>query len=171
MLRSLRRYWWVGLGLVALVAGGLVLFFWRSAGSDRALPPARARVYQDFDTCLLTGATGLADERSAAVWNGIRDATTPIRVRASYLSVAGPDTVANALPYARSLVARKCRVIVAVGSVEVTAVRKLALDYGDIRFLVVGAGDGGGNVSVVGTGEARVVRRAVAKAVSRLVLQ
>ena len=62
---------------VAVVAGG------------RALPPARARVYESVDACLLTGARGLSDPAAAQDWAGMEAASRATSARVSYLAVTG----------------------------------------------------------------------------------
>jgi hypothetical protein len=127
----------------------------------RQLPPPRARVYRDVSVCLLTGSTGLADPLATAVWSGMEDASTATLIRVSYVAVAGPDTVANALPYAASLVQRRCTIIVAVGAAEVSATAQQAGQQVGIRFVLVGDGSASSNVSAVTDKQPERVRVAV----------
>jgi basic membrane lipoprotein Med (substrate-binding protein (PBP1-ABC) superfamily) len=133
----------------------------------RQLPPSRAREYRDLDACLLTGPTGIDEQRTAAVWSGMQDASQATQARVSYVPVTGPETAANAGPFAQTLIQRRCQVIVAVGDVEVGAVASVAREHGDIRFVLVGGGTGGGNVSVVPLAAQQGFRPAVANAVTR----
>ena len=138
---------WVLLGLCAAVAGvgvGLAAsdapLPWSSGG--QAAPPVRARVYENVDACLLTGARGLADPTAAQVWAGMEDASKATSARVSYLSVTGPDTAAEATPYAGSLLVQGCKVVVASGAAERAAALAEASRFGSVRFIVAGAATG-----------------------------
>jgi hypothetical protein len=114
---------------------------WSPGG--RALPPARARVYENVDACLLTGARGLADPAAAQVWAGMEDASRATSARVSYLAVTGPATEAAAEPFAGSLLVRGCKVVVASGTPERAAALAEASRFGSVRFVVAGAAAGG----------------------------
>jgi basic membrane lipoprotein Med (substrate-binding protein (PBP1-ABC) superfamily) len=162
------RVWWIAgaaLAVVAVVTTLIVVLGHRG----RQLPPPRARQYRSVDACLLTGAGGLADPQAAAVWAGMQDASLKTLARVSYLPVVGPDTVADALPFAQSLIQRHCAVIVAVGQVEVGALAKEAPKHTDIRFVLIGGTAGGSNVSVVPAEPRERVRPAVAEVMTRAV--
>ena len=166
-LRS-RRVWWVaGSALVAVAVAVTVVLVLGHSG--RRLPPARAREYRSVDVCLLTGPAGIMEEQTAAVWSGMQDASLATLVRVSYLPVVGPETAANAQPFAESLIQRRCQVIVAVGEVEVGAVTAEAPKHGDVRFVLVGGRAGGGNVSVVPLDSAQRIRPAVKDAVTHAI--
>jgi hypothetical protein len=139
---------WVLLGLCTAVAGvgvGLAVsgrpLPW-SPGADRVLPPARARVYESVDACLLTGARGLADPAAAQAWAGMEDASRATSARVSFLAVTGPATVAAAEPFAGSLLVQGCKVIVASGAAERAAVLAEAGQFGSVRFVVTGPAAG-----------------------------
>ena len=87
---------------------------WSPSGG-RVLPPTRARVYENVDACLLTGAQGLADPTAAQAWAGMEAASQATSARVSYLAVTGPATLAAAEPFAGSLLVQGCKVIVASG--------------------------------------------------------
>jgi hypothetical protein len=138
---------WVLLGLCTAVAGvgvGLAVSGapqpWSSGG--RALPPARARVYEDVDACLLTGSKGLADPSAAQAWAGMEDASLATSARVSYLAVTGPATVAQAEPFAGSLLVGGCKVVVASGAAERSAALAEAARFSSVRFVVTGAAAG-----------------------------
>jgi hypothetical protein len=138
---------WVLLGLCAAVAGvgiGLALsgapLPWSAGG--RALPPARARAYENVDACLLTGAKGLADPAAAQAWAGMEDASRSTTARVSYLAVTGPATEASAAPYVGSLLVRGCNVVVASGTAERAAALAQAGQFSSVRFVVTGAAAG-----------------------------
>jgi hypothetical protein len=139
---------WLLLGLCTVVAGiGIGLAFsgaplpW-SAGGGRVLPPARARVYENVDACLLTGSGGLADPTAAQVWAGMEDASRSTTARVSYLAVTGPPTEAQAEPYVGSLLVSGCKVVVASGAAERAAALTDAGKFNAVRFVVAGAAVG-----------------------------
>ncbi len=131
---------------IGLVVSGTPLP-WSSGG--RALPPVRARVYENVDACLLTSAAGLADPAAAQEWAGLEDASRATSARVSYLAVTGPATEANAAPFVGSLLVRDCRVIVAAGGPERAAVLADAARFPGTRFVVTGAAAGPSNVSAL----------------------
>jgi hypothetical protein len=138
---------WVLLGLGTVVAGvgiGLAVsggpLPWSSSGG-RVLP-ARARVYESVDACLLTGPAGLADPVASQVWAGMQDASKATSARVSYLAVTGPATQAQAAPFAGTLLVRGCKVVVASGTAERAAVLADAARFGSVRFVVEGAAPG-----------------------------
>ena len=125
----------VGTGVGLAVAGGPLPW----SGGGRALPPPRARVYENVDACLLTGARGIADPAAAQAWAGMRDASRATSARVSYLAVTGPATAAQAGPFAGSLLVGGCKVVVASGAAERAAVLAEAGRFGSVRFVVAGA--------------------------------
>ena len=139
---------WVLVAMCLVIAGvavGLVVsgapLPW-SHGGQVALPPARARVYEDVNACLLTGAQGLADPVAAQAWAGMEDASKATSARVSYLAVTGPETEAGAVPFAGTLLVRGCKVIVASGTAERAAALAEAKQYGSVRFVVDGVAAG-----------------------------
>jgi len=139
---------WVLLGLCTAVAGvgiGLAVsdgpLPW-SPGGGRVLPPARARVYESVDACLLTGPQGLYDPAAAQAWAGLEAASRATSARVSYLAVTGPATVAAAEPFAGSLLVQGCKVIVASGTAERAAALAEAGRFGSVRFVVTGSAVG-----------------------------
>ena len=142
---------WVLLALCVAVAGvgvGLAVsgapLPWSPGG--RALPPPRARVYENVDACLLTGARGLADPTAAQVWAGMEDASRATSARVSYLAVTGPATQAQAQaePFAGSLLVSGCEVVVAAGTAERAAALAEAARFSSVRFVVTGPAAGSG---------------------------
>jgi len=146
---------WLMFGLCTAVAGvgvGLAVsgapLPWSAGG--RVPPPARARVYESVDACLLTGARGLADPAAAQAWAGMEAASRATTARVSYLAVTGPATEAEAEPYAGTLLVRGCKVVVASGAAERAAVLAEAGRFGSVRFVVAGAAAGiGPNVTAL----------------------
>lgn len=133
---------WTLLALCVAVAGagvGLTVSGAPWAAGGRALPPPRARVYENVDACLLTGARGLADPAAAQAWAGLQDASKATSARVSYLAVTGPATQAQAEPYAGSLLVGGCKVVVAAGVPERAALLAEAPRFSAVRFVVTGA--------------------------------
>jgi hypothetical protein len=138
---------WVLLALCVAVAGvgiGLAVsgapLPWSPAG--QALPTPRARVYENVDACLLTGASGLSDPVAAQEWAGMEDASKATSARVSYLAVTGPATVAQAEPFAGSLLVSGCKVVVAAGAAPRAAALAEAGRFGSVRFVVTGPAAG-----------------------------
>ena len=155
-----RPRWWLAAAGVAAVAGlGLGLWF---GTRGRYIPPARARLYSASSACLLTGPRGLADRQVAPVWAGMEDASLVTRTKVSYLAVAGPGTLGDAMPYLGSLVVRHCDVIIAVGQPQTAAVNADSSRFPATRFVAVGSGAPRRNVTVVPAGSSGMVRSRVA---------
>jgi hypothetical protein len=127
-----------GVGVSLVVSGGRLP--WSASG--RSVPPPRARAYESVDACLLTGANGLADPTAAQAWAGMEDASRATSARVSYLAVTGPATVAQAEPFAGSLLVSGCKVIVAAGAAERSAALAEAGRFGSVRFVVTGSAAG-----------------------------
>jgi hypothetical protein len=161
----MRRYWWLLVSALAGAAGlGVFLALWLGDGGQY-VPPVRARVYSAFSACLLTGPRGLADPQAMPVWAGLQDASLATRAKVTYLTVAGPATVGNAVPYLGSLVARHCDVIVAVGTTQTAAVRADSGRFRGVRFVEIGSAMARPNVTVVPARPAAAVRSRVASVV------
>jgi basic membrane lipoprotein Med (substrate-binding protein (PBP1-ABC) superfamily) len=141
-----RRWWWLGLAAAALLVA--VLLVWALWPTHTEQQP-RARQYLAFTACLLTDSQGVAGAEAAPVWAGMQDASLATRAKVQYLSVSGPQTVENALPFLSSLAQGRCDLVFAVGAVPVGAVRQGASTFPNIRFVVVGGGAQGSNVSKV----------------------
>lgn len=167
-----RRGAWAG-GAVLLAACALVAVRLSGGEEEPGPPDARARQYQDFDACLLTGEDGItAGTPAAPVWQGMERASGDTRVRVTHVPVMGEQTAANALPHLNGLIQRDCEVVLATGPAQTATVRKAADSHPRVRFVVVGsaAGDRGatpGNLTVVAPGDglsgevADVLRRTV----------
>lgn len=134
-----------GTVVAGIAAGVLVAVF----SGGQSAPPARARVYANVDACLLTGASGVSDPAVAPVWAGMEDASLSTHARVSYLAVTGPATEANALPFLGSLLVRGCKVIVAAGGPERSAVLVDARHFPATRFVVFGAVTAPSNVTAL----------------------
>lgn len=145
------RWVWLTLGgaVAAGVAVGLVVSGAGSPSGGRSLPPVRARVYENVDACLLTGARGLADPVAAQAWAGMEDASRATTARVSYLAATGPATEAGAAPFVGSLLVSGCRVIVASGGAQRAAVLADAVRFPRTRFVVAGAAVAPANVTAL----------------------
>jgi hypothetical protein len=159
------RWWFMGVGVV-IVGVVLLVVLWPSAPA-RTLPPTRARQYTAFDACLLTGSQGLADPAVRPVWAGMQDASLATKAKVSYLAVAGPQTTGNAVPYANTLLQRRCSLVIGVGQPQVDAVTSTARSHPKNRFAVVG-GNGSANVTALPTGSANAMRSAIATMIKDL---
>jgi hypothetical protein len=164
---ALRR-WWAARGAagrrLVLGAGALVvalaagLAVWLSVGVGGPAP--RARQYQAYTACLLTGPRGLADPSAARVWAGMEDASAATLAKVQNLPVASGSSEADAQPYLASLLLRHCNLVAAVGAPQIAAVAVLAPHYLSVRFVVVDGRVAGRNVTGLG-GPASGVRTAV----------
>lgn len=157
----LRRYWWAVTAGVVVVGVGLGVYLARAEASHRVLPPSRARVYTSFDACLLTDSAGIGSAQAAPVWSGMQAASLRTSGKVSFLSVYGPDTQANAVPYVNTLVQRRCNLVIAVGASQVAASRERASAYPNVHFVVVDRGFSAGNVTAVAPGKDSDVSSAV----------
>ena len=139
---------WLAMGgavVIGVVAGLLIS---GSLGS-RSLPSVRARVYANYDLCLLAGPGGVSAAPDSLAWAGLEDASRVTSARVSYLAVTGPGTEAGALPVLGSLLVRGCRVIVATGGPERAAVLADAPRFARVRFVVTGPASGPANLTAV----------------------
>jgi hypothetical protein len=156
----------VGVVLVAALVVGVVLF---GGGNRPPIPNARARVYEDFDACLLTGKDGIAaGTQGSAAWKGMQAASQRTHVRVSYAPVTGRQSAAAARPFLNSLFQRSCDVVVASGAPEVRAAVEGAGAHSHVRFVLVGQEEKAArNVVYVrpGAGLAAKVKDAVTRAV------
>jgi hypothetical protein len=140
-----RRWWfWAGAAAVLVVAGLVTWLAWPSAPE-----PPRARPYLEYTACLLTDGQGTAGPAAKPVWDGMEEASLATHAKVQFQQVVGEATVGNALPYLSGLVQRRCSVVFAVGQAQVGAVGTVAGRYPDIRFVVVGGGTPGKNVTVL----------------------
>jgi len=146
------RWRWMLAGGLVLVAAGVVVaaLVWPSsapAGPHR--PPLRARSYNAFTVCLLTGPQGIAGASARPVWAGVEAASNETSDQAQYLAATGsPETVDSVTPFVDSLVQQQCGVIVAVGPLEVLAAQSAAAQNKSTTFILVGGGSTESNVRV-----------------------
>jgi hypothetical protein len=146
----------IALSAVLAIAVGLGVWgLWPST------PAPRARQYLAFTACLLTDERGLAGEQAVPVWAGMQDASLASRAKVQFLPATGATTAAGVSPYLASLVQRHCDLIVAVGTPQVAAVSADAARYPDARFVAVGGGASGANVTTVGDTSPAGVRNRV----------
>ncbi len=133
MVRRMRWRTGAVLGVAVLVLGVVLWLVW----PEPARQP-RERHYRSVTACLLTDDQGLRGAVAAAAWAGMQEASVADLTRVQYLSVAGPQTAADALAYFNSLGLQKCAVIVAVGEAPVAAMSQGADRFPDARLVAVG---------------------------------
>src|SRR5690606_21811689 len=98
----------------------------------------RARIYREFDICVLMPGDGLADPEAAAVWAGVQEVSLAQRVRALYLPAVGEQTPERAAQFLATRVMQECEIIVAVGDGPVAAVATNEAKYADTTIVAVG---------------------------------
>jgi basic membrane lipoprotein Med (substrate-binding protein (PBP1-ABC) superfamily) len=164
MRRITRQRRWLLVAVAALVAAvGVAWAVWPSE------PAPRARQYLDFTACLLTDEHGIAGPEATPVWAGMQEASLATRAKVQYVSVVGPQTADNAVPFLSSLAQGRCNLVFAVGAVPVGAVGKAAAQFPGTRFVVVGGAPADGNVSKVDVGSAEATRTSVKRFITTAV--
>jgi hypothetical protein len=158
-----RRWWLIGASSPVLVAG-LVWLLWPAAE-----PAPRARQYLDFTACLLTDEHGVTGADAAPVWAGMQDASLATHAKVQFLTVEGPQTAANALPFLASLAQGRCDMVFAAGTIPVAAVDEGASRFPKVRFYVVGRVVSHDNVTVLSGSSTAQIRTAARKAVTSAV--
>ncbi len=133
---------------VVVVIAAVTWIVWPSSDAE-----PRSRQYKETAACLLTDDKGLNDAGAAAVWAGMQKASEQTLVRVQYLTVTGAQTTANAETFLGTFTQSKCAVILAIGTAPTQAVPQVAPRFPNIRFVTVGGGAAGANVSAV-TGDA-----------------
>ncbi|MEV6212021.1 BMP family ABC transporter substrate-binding protein [Kitasatospora sp. NPDC051914] len=128
----------LGLGIL------LAVLLWPSPPA-----PPRARQYTAQQACLLTDQHGVNGPEAAEAWAALQQASTATSAKVTSLPVVGEPTLGNALPYATTLVARHCTVVVAATTIEAQAIAQIAPAYPKTRFLVVGTGNPTANLTVL----------------------
>ncbi|WP_416903542.1 hypothetical protein [Micromonospora echinospora] len=163
-LRQQRVLLAVGVGTVVAVTAVVAIWvLWPSSDTE----PVRERRYRNTTACLLTDDKGLAGEPAAAVWAGMREASSDTRIKIQHLAVSGPQNPANALTYYNSLASQNCTIFIAVGEVAVTAMASGRSNFPQARHLAVGHDPGDPNVTLVEAASTEVTRTAVRDLVSR----
>jgi basic membrane lipoprotein Med (substrate-binding protein (PBP1-ABC) superfamily) len=130
-----KRWYFVAFGAVVLGA----VATWILWPSPKPEEQPRARQYLEFTACLLTDDQGITGPTGQPVWAAMQDASLATLAKVQYLSVAGPQTESNALPFANTLAQRHCDLIFAAGSAPAAAVRTAANSFPAVRFYVVTA--------------------------------
>jgi hypothetical protein len=125
--------WGGGVGAVVLIAVVLTWLLWPE--DERRTP--RAEQFRDVDVCVLVGQAGITAEPTASAWSALREVAAEAEVRLSYLTVAGPQTQAQAQLFVPTLVQQGCDVIVGSGQIPAAAVRELSGTYPDLALLTV----------------------------------
>jgi basic membrane lipoprotein Med (substrate-binding protein (PBP1-ABC) superfamily) len=159
-----RRFWWItGITLVVAISVGIAV--WSHHG--RQLPPTRARAYQDFQACLLTGDHGVTDPAAQPLWAAMQDASLKTHAKVSYLAVTGPPSLGNALPYATTLIQRQCNIIIALGDPQTEAITQTAPQHPEKQFITIG-GTTHDNITAIPTTPATTTRADLTKLIEHL---
>jgi hypothetical protein len=157
-----RRWWLVGVSVLAVVGLGLGWLLWPARMPEQP----RARQYLEFTACLLTDSSGVAGRVAAPVWTGMQNASLATGAKAQYLAVAGPQTPENAVTFLNSLAQGHCNLIFAAGEVPVAAVGMGAGAFPNGRFYVVGGGRSTANVTRIDADVSSAVAKVISAAVS-----
>ena len=147
--------------VLLVIAVVLLWIFWPASAP-------RERHYGQTTACLLTGARGVASPEAAPVWAGMQKASMETLIKVQYLEVDGPQTPENAQTYLASLAMGKCDLVLTVGDAPVGALAQVAPRFPAVRFVSVGAAQGGVNVSTIDASGADVVQERVASLVADL---
>lgn len=130
-----RRSEQIGAGIAAVCILGLLVYLLISARPARAYEPQqRARAYTAYSACLLTDEAGVSAPSAAAVWAGMQAASSATHEKVSYLTMAGPDTEANAQTYIDTLALRGCDLVLGTGRLPDTAIAARAGAYPKLEF-------------------------------------
>ncbi|MDG4832087.1 hypothetical protein O7627_22660 [Solwaraspora sp. WMMD1047] len=147
---------------VVVLAAAAVWLLWPESDDG----PVRERRYRDATACLLTDDRGLTGEPAATVWAGMQEASTADLVQIQYLSVAGPQTAANALTYVNTLASQDCAVFIAVGEIPVTAMAEGRSNFPAARYVAVAHDPGDPTITRVDDAPAEDTREAIREIVS-----
>jgi hypothetical protein len=141
--RELARITVFSWSVIATLAVVLAVVAWLSwPGPDPGEPP-RARQYRDYDLCLLTDGRGIQAQPASEVWQGLQQVSLETRAKVTFLPVTGEQTQAVAAQIVATQVQQQCDIIVAVGEPQTAAVASAAGKYPQVKFVTVGAPDGG----------------------------
>ncbi|MFI1987702.1 hypothetical protein [Actinoplanes sp. NPDC020271] len=124
-------------GVAGLLAVAGVV--WSAWPADEAEP--RPREYADVTACLLTDQKGVAGAAAAPVWASMQAASERTLGQVQYLAVSGEQSVANAQTFVGTLVLGRCAVIVAAPGIADDAVRAVAGQQVQQKFVVVGGAE------------------------------
>jgi len=131
--------------------------------------PTPASQYSASTACLLTDSHGISAAPASTVWAGMQDASLATHAKSTYLTVNGPDTAANAIPYANSLIEGGCTVVLAVGPPQTGALTQIAGRNPTTNFVIVGDSTDFATVNLKTIGLAADTRSQVEQAVESLV--
>lgn len=129
---------WLAAGTAGLLAIALAAAVALLVRGNSPQAPTRASQYTASTACLLTDSHGINAAPASTVWAGMEDASMATRAKATYLTVNGPDTAANAIPYANSLIEERCNVVLAVGTPQTGALIQIATHNPKTSFVIVG---------------------------------
>jgi hypothetical protein len=131
-----RRSEQIGAGAAAACILALLVYLLIPAGPARAYEPQqRTRAYTGYGACLLTDEAGISAPSAAAVWAGMQRASGTTHEKISYLTMAGPDTEANAQTYIDTLALRGCDLVLGTGRLPDAAIAARAGAYPKLEFV------------------------------------
>jgi basic membrane lipoprotein Med (substrate-binding protein (PBP1-ABC) superfamily) len=161
---------WQAAGAAGLLAIGLVaVAVTLLARGSSPQVPTHASQYTASTACLLTGSRGISAAPASTVWAGMEDASLATHAKSTYLTVNGPDTVANAVPYANSLIEGGCDVVLAVGTSQTGALTQIATRNPKTNFVIVSDSTGFATANLKTIGLAADTRGQVKRTVESLV--
>lgn len=105
---------------------------WEPTPSD-----SRARLFRDYNVCLLTDAHGIQASPASTAWAALQTVSLRTDVRVASIPVMGEQTAARARQFVASAVAQQCGVIVAVGDAQTAAVASERSRYPQVKFVVL----------------------------------
>jgi basic membrane lipoprotein Med (substrate-binding protein (PBP1-ABC) superfamily) len=154
-------------GLLAIALGAAAVALLTRGSSPQA--PTAASQYTASVACLLTDSHGISAAPASTVWAGMEDAARATHAKATYLTVNGPDTAANAIPYASSLIEEHCNVVLAVGTPQAGALIHIATRNPRTSFVIVGSSTGPATANLKTISIGASTRSQVEQAVAALV--
>lgn len=132
----MKRWEWMSWSGIAAFALLLVVAAWVAWEPTPPEAP-RARLFRDYNVCLLTDARGIQSGPASTAWDGLQKVSQRTDVRVAPIAVLGEQTTARAQQFVASAVAQQCGVIVAVGDAPTAAAAAERSRYPQVKFVVL----------------------------------